>query len=177
MNRPPPHVHGKEGADGSSPSEGSAKAPESGALAYPVGSVRGVSYVLWVPRPEFPRSVIEFQRRFPDDEACRAYLFASRWPVRLPGLPRRRSRWRAPPSSVAVQVVRPPGIGHGWDGDAPDAPAADPVVLGGLPRRHAWTRDLPRCSCADSSGSLVTRRPGRRWTSCGGRWSPRSASR
>src|SRR5439155_17108849 len=95
------------------------KRRKAGALAYPVSSVRGVSYVLRVPRPEFPRSVIEFQRRFPDDEACRAYLFASRWPVRLPGLPRRRSRWRAPPSSVAVQVVRPPGIGHGWDGDAP----------------------------------------------------------
>jgi hypothetical protein len=33
-----------------------------------------------MPRPGFPRSVIEFQRRFPDEEACRAYLFASRWP-------------------------------------------------------------------------------------------------
>jgi len=33
-----------------------------------------------MPRPDFPRSVIEFQHRFPDDEACRAYLFASRWP-------------------------------------------------------------------------------------------------
>jgi transposase-like protein len=33
-----------------------------------------------VPRPDFPRSVIEFQRRFPDEQACRAYLFASRWP-------------------------------------------------------------------------------------------------
>jgi transposase-like protein len=33
-----------------------------------------------MPRPSFPRTIIEFQRRFPDDEACRAYLFASRWP-------------------------------------------------------------------------------------------------
>ncbi|HWE81387.1 MAG TPA: transposase, partial [Gaiellaceae bacterium] len=32
-------------------------------------------------RPDFPRSVIEFQRRFPDEPACRAYLFASRWPA------------------------------------------------------------------------------------------------
>ncbi|MGH2951701.1 MAG: IS1595 family transposase [Solirubrobacterales bacterium] len=31
-------------------------------------------------RPSFPRSIVEFQRRFPDDAACRAYLFASRWP-------------------------------------------------------------------------------------------------
>jgi hypothetical protein len=33
-----------------------------------------------VARPDFPRSIIEFQRRFADEEACRAYLFASRWP-------------------------------------------------------------------------------------------------
>jgi transposase-like protein len=33
-----------------------------------------------VPRPDFPRSLIDFQRRFPDEQACRAYLFASRWP-------------------------------------------------------------------------------------------------
>jgi transposase-like protein len=33
-----------------------------------------------VPRPGFPQSVIEFQHRFPDDDACRAYLFVSRWP-------------------------------------------------------------------------------------------------
>jgi transposase-like protein len=31
-------------------------------------------------RPSFPRSIVEFQRRFPDEAACRAYLFASRWP-------------------------------------------------------------------------------------------------
>ena len=31
-------------------------------------------------RPSFPRSIVEFQRRFPDDAACRAYLFESRWP-------------------------------------------------------------------------------------------------
>lgn len=31
-------------------------------------------------RPDFPRTIVEFQRRFPDDAACRAYLFACRWP-------------------------------------------------------------------------------------------------
>ena len=31
-------------------------------------------------RPAFPRSILEFQRHFADDDACRAYLFASRWP-------------------------------------------------------------------------------------------------
>ena len=33
-----------------------------------------------MPRPDFPRTIIEFQRRFPDDAACTEYLFASRWP-------------------------------------------------------------------------------------------------
>ena len=34
-----------------------------------------------MPRPDFPRTIIEFQARFPDDEACREYLFVSRWPM------------------------------------------------------------------------------------------------
>ncbi len=29
---------------------------------------------------DFPRSVIEFQQRFPDEAACVKYLFAARWP-------------------------------------------------------------------------------------------------
>jgi ISXO2-like transposase domain/Transposase zinc-ribbon domain len=29
---------------------------------------------------DFPRSLIEFQRRFPDEEACAAYLAEARWP-------------------------------------------------------------------------------------------------
>jgi transposase-like protein len=33
-----------------------------------------------VSRPDFPRTIIEFQRLFPDEEACTDYLFASRWP-------------------------------------------------------------------------------------------------
>ena len=30
---------------------------------------------------EFPRSLIEFQRRFPDEGACAAYLAQVRWPA------------------------------------------------------------------------------------------------
>src|SRR5271169_6332194 len=30
--------------------------------------------------PDFPASLIEFQRRFADDDACAAWLFAARWP-------------------------------------------------------------------------------------------------
>jgi ribosomal protein L37AE/L43A len=29
---------------------------------------------------DFPRSLVEFQSRFPDEAACVAYLFAARWP-------------------------------------------------------------------------------------------------
>jgi Zn ribbon nucleic-acid-binding protein/transposase-like protein len=31
-------------------------------------------------RPGFPRTILEFQRRFPDEEACEAYLAECRWP-------------------------------------------------------------------------------------------------
>ena len=31
-------------------------------------------------RPDFPRSIVDFQERFPDDAACLDYLAASRWP-------------------------------------------------------------------------------------------------
>ena len=48
---------------------------DSSVHAYPVSSVRCRPYGRWVPRPDFPRSVIEFQALFPDEEACRAYLF------------------------------------------------------------------------------------------------------
>jgi len=33
-----------------------------------------------VARPDFPLTILEFQRRFGTEEACREYLFASRWP-------------------------------------------------------------------------------------------------
>src|SRR3989442_7736380 len=31
-------------------------------------------------RPDFPKSLKEFQARFRDDDACRTYLAACRWP-------------------------------------------------------------------------------------------------
>lgn len=33
-----------------------------------------------MPRPDFPLTIMEFQERFATEEACRAYLLASRWP-------------------------------------------------------------------------------------------------
>lgn len=62
----------------------------------PSGSFR------WVSRPDFPLTILEFQQRFGTEEACRAYLFASRWPEgfvcpacggRDPGGETRRHLW------------------------------------------------------------------------------------
>ncbi len=52
--------------------------------SFPSGRGRTVG---WVSRLAFPRSIVEFQRQFPDEGSCRAYLFASRWPggFRCPG--------------------------------------------------------------------------------------------
>ena len=33
-----------------------------------------------MPRPDFPKTFLEFVRRFPDDDACWKYLVDSRWP-------------------------------------------------------------------------------------------------
>src|SRR2546425_1458128 len=33
-----------------------------------------------MPRPDFPRNLLEFQTRFAHEEPCRRYLAASRWP-------------------------------------------------------------------------------------------------
>jgi transposase-like protein len=33
-----------------------------------------------VPRPDYPLTILEFQQRFGTEEACREYLFCSRWP-------------------------------------------------------------------------------------------------
>src|SRR5271163_2808419 len=33
-----------------------------------------------MPRPQFPKTVVEFQRRFSTEEACIEYLIESRWP-------------------------------------------------------------------------------------------------
>ena len=33
-----------------------------------------------MPRPEYPPTILEFQQRFGTEEACREYLFCSRWP-------------------------------------------------------------------------------------------------
>ena len=65
-------------------------------------------------RPDFPKTIIEFQHRFPDERACAEYLFASRWPegYRCPRcrcnatteLPRRRV-WQCTACRYQVSVT------------------------------------------------------------------------
>lgn len=61
--------------------------------------------------PDFPRSPIEFQHRFPDGAACAAHLAAARWPEGfvLSGL-----QPYQPVQVVAVLVAA-------GDGEQPDA--------------------------------------------------------
>src|SRR5829696_6917547 len=44
------------------------------------GSVRWWLYGAPVARPDFPRTIMEFQERFASEEACLEYVAASRWP-------------------------------------------------------------------------------------------------
>jgi transposase-like protein len=53
-----------------------------------------------MPRPDFPRSLREFQGRFADEGACRAYLAASRWP----------EGYRCPRCSHAEALELPPRL-------------------------------------------------------------------
>ena len=53
--------------------------PDYRRSAYPVTSGWG-STVRPVPRPDFPRTIMEFRERFASEAACLRYLAASRWP-------------------------------------------------------------------------------------------------
>ena len=55
-------------------------ASDKGPTDYPVDSTRAHMLCDSVPRPDFPRTLAQFQRRFASEEACRAYLAVSRWP-------------------------------------------------------------------------------------------------
>ena len=51
-----------------------------------------------MPRPDFPRTVLDFQRRFSTEDACLDYLIASRWPEGFvcPRCAWREAYWKAP---------------------------------------------------------------------------------
>ena len=89
-------------------------------------------------RPDFPRSLAEFQARFASDEACRRYLVACRWPdgFRCPAMRRRRQLPPGHARPAAMPGVPAPDLGDGRHrpGPHPAAPAA--LVRGRLPGHH-----------------------------------------
>jgi len=54
--------------------------------------------------PDYPRSLIAFQRRFGDDRAGAEYLFSVRWPegFRCPARGHPKGWWRDPRKVVQV---------------------------------------------------------------------------
>jgi hypothetical protein len=52
---------------------------EGGAPEYPVPS-GAVPTVARMGRPDFPRTIVDFQERYSDEAVCLEYLADSRWP-------------------------------------------------------------------------------------------------
>ena len=108
-------------------------------------------------RPGFPRSIMDFQRRFATEDDCRVYLFDCRWPDgficpgcggRSAGQATRRNLWICTACKLQTSVTA------GTVMHATRTAATD-VVLGGLPGRHAPPGDLGQAASAPARpGSL-----------------------
>ena len=108
-------------------------------------------------RPDFPRSLAEFQARFASDEACRRYLVACRWPdgFRCPGCGDGGSYPSGHPRPAAMPGVPAPDLGDGRHrpGPHPAAPAA--LVRRRLPGHHPHAGVLGIAAAAPArAGSL-----------------------
>ena len=83
---------------------------------------------------DFPRSLPEFQGRFPDEAACVAYLATARWPhgFRCPACGHGKG-WelstRPFTPGGGVRGLRQADVGHRRDGDARLEARADRLVL------------------------------------------------
>ena len=49
-------------------------------MLIPLTPVNVLEYLFSMPRPSFPRTLMEFRKRFSDEDACFEYLAESRWP-------------------------------------------------------------------------------------------------
>jgi hypothetical protein len=105
-----------------------------------------------VARPEFSRTIIEFQHRFPDQAASGEYLFDSRWPegFRCPRLWQRDRRGVVPAAVVAVLSVPVPGLGDHRHGAAQDPHTDAFVGQGDVPGDDRDDGD-PRVAAAASA--------------------------
>lgn len=80
VDEPAVERHFRGGASAAARSCCGRHAPESSAHGYPASFVSVGSHGRGMARRGFPGSILEFQKPVPDDDACRAYLFASGWP-------------------------------------------------------------------------------------------------
>ena len=76
-----------------------------------------------VPRPDFPKTLAEFQMRFSTEDACRRYLTESRWPdgVSVSSVQTCGGLSGGARGAAAVPGMPLPGLGYGRDCDASDA--------------------------------------------------------
>jgi Transposase zinc-ribbon domain len=79
------------------------------------------------------RSLTEFQKEFPDEASCAAFLFERRWPDGLvcPSCGgNRAAALKSRAYTLRVLWLPSSDFDHGGRGDAPHAAAADGVVSG-----------------------------------------------
>ncbi len=104
---------------------------------------------------DFPRSLLEFQRRFPDERACAAYLADARWPdgFRCPACDRDKG-WELATKAFTWECrrLRQADLGDRRHGDARLEGAARRLVLGRLPDGHPLQRHL-RPASAETTGA------------------------
>src|SRR4028118_1369546 len=98
---------------------------------------------------ERPGSLPEFEARFPDEAACARWLavreaLARRVPLPRPWL-RARQGLGAGSRHAAdrMRALPPADLGDRRDGPAPQPPAAQALVPGGMGRGEAHARPLP----------------------------------
>src|SRR4051812_15358047 len=94
---------------------------------------------------ELPRSLPEFEAKFPDDAACARWLLEKRWPdgFRCPACGHDKG-WELGRERVdpAVRGLRAAGLGHRRDGAPRQPPRPAHLVPGRLARGDAQERHL-----------------------------------
>src|SRR5271157_1585822 len=91
--------------------------------------------------PDFPASLVEFQRQFSDDDACAAWLIAARWPsgFRCPACAGAKG-WPhgGKPFTFECAACGKQTLGDGRHNHARFEAAFDRMVLGRLSHGHPF---------------------------------------
>ncbi len=129
--------------------------------------------------PDFPAWLVEFQRQFPDDDACAAWLIdaLALW-VSMSGMRRRQglTAWRKA-LHLRMRRLRQADLGDGRHDHARFEAAFARMVLGRLSHGHPFEWDFGAAIAKSSSGSARTSPRGCCAPSCVAPWSRRAARR